>query len=128
MKQVVSARDRRPLWQAMHAGAEGDGVLDGQTRIERGVAVLKYHLGLFAEVVQRERSRADLLAVKQDVAGVRLDDLHDEPGRGRFAAAGFADDAERFALLHLQIDAVDGANDGSGARQQSVVAAEMLDQ
>ena len=112
----------------VHARAERNGVLDGQSRIERRIAVLEDHLRLLAEAVQAQRRRADRLAVEQDIALVRLDDLHDQPRGGGLAAARLAHDAERLALHDVEIDAVDRADHCPGARQQPAVAAEMLDQ
>src|SRR5258708_24033696 len=112
----------------MDTWAEGDRILDCQPRIERRIAVLEHHLHLPAELGEIERDRTDLFSVEQDLADVGLDDLHDQPRGGRLAAAGLADDAERLALGHLEIDAVDGAHHRSRPREQAALAAEMLDE
>ena len=60
------ARSTACLWRhAVHARTERDGVLHGQARIERGVAVLEDHLDLPAERREVQRGRADRLAVEQ---------------------------------------------------------------
>jgi hypothetical protein len=82
MEQIVGARGRRAPAQPVHARPERDGVFHGEPRIERGVAVLEYHLDLLAELGEVERGRADRLAVEQDLAEVRRDDLHDQARRG----------------------------------------------
>jgi hypothetical protein len=48
------------------------------------------------------------LPVEQNLARVRLDETDQQTRGRRLAAAGFADDAERFALRDLEIDAIDG--------------------
>src|SRR5262245_35830061 len=111
---------------AMDARAEGDRVLDRQARVERGIAVLKDHLDLASEGLEVERGGADLLAVEEHVAGIGLDDLHDEPGCGRLAAAGFADDAERLALGDGEVDAIDGTDHAARPAEERALAAEML--
>ena len=40
----------------------------------------------------------DRLAVEDQFAGVTWDQMQEKPGQGGFAAAGFANDAERLAL------------------------------
>src|SRR5258708_7887070 len=112
----------------MDTWAEGDRILDCQPRIERRIAVLEHHLHLPAELGEIERDRTDLFSVEQDLADVGLDDLHDQPRGGRLAAAGLADDAERLALGHLEIDAVDGAHHPSRPLEQAALAAENLAQ
>ncbi len=128
MEQVVGARDRGAPPQSVHARAEGDGVLDRQPRIERGVAVLEHHLHLLAERPEVEGARAHRLAVEQDLAAIKRDDLHDKARGGGLAAAGFADDAERLALGHVEVDPVDRANHRACPREEAALAAEMLDQ
>ena len=51
-------------------------------------------------------SHADGLAVKDDFAGVRLDQVQQQPRRRRLAAAGLADNAERLAFGDVERDAV----------------------
>ena len=54
--------------------------------------------------------------------------MHEQPRRRRLAAARFADDAERLAFHHLEIDAVDGAHDGFGAAEHGLADGEVLDE
>src|SRR5260221_2388876 len=68
----------------------------------------------------------DALAVQLDRAGGRLDQLEDRFPRGRLAAAGLADEAERLARGDVEADAVDGVDLADGARQQSLAHREML--
>jgi hypothetical protein len=82
----------------MHPRPERHGLLNGEARIERGVAVLEHHLHLPAILRKLELRGPDGFAVEQQFAGIRRHDLHDKAGEGRFTAAGLADDAERFAL------------------------------
>jgi hypothetical protein len=93
----------------VHLRAEGDGVLDGQARVERGVAVLEHHLHLAAELAQRQVRPAD--APVEDDLAASGDQVHQQPRGGGLAAARFADDAERLALAHVEVDAVDRAHD-----------------
>ena len=72
--------------------------------------------------------RADVLALKPDFAGGRLDQAQDAAAGGRFAGAGFADEAERLALLDVEADAVDGMHDGLVAQQEAGADVELLGQ
>src|ERR1044072_2343747 len=103
----MRARHRGAAPHTVDTRAEGNRILDRQTRVERGIAILKHHLRLLAEIGKAERKRADRLAVEQDFASVRCDDLHHEPRDRRLAATCLADDAERLALGEVEIDAVD---------------------
>src|SRR5215216_250702 len=101
---------------AMHFRPEGDGILDGEAGVERGVAVLKHHLHAAAQRAQRKRW-PDRLAVEHDLAGIRSYQTDDETRRGRLAAAGLADDAEHLALLDREAHVVDGAHYAAAAEQ-----------
>src|SRR3546814_2996278 len=54
--------------------------------------------------------------------------MHQQPRRGRLAAAAFADDAERLALHQVEIDAIDRPHHGTGPPEQALVDRKMLDQ
>src|SRR5882757_11256488 len=109
-QQIVRARPRFARRYAMHPRTERDRVLDGEARVERGVAVLEHHLHAAAQLAQREIA-AELLAVEHDRAGVRLDQPDDQPCRRRLAAARFADDAEHLALGDREAYIVERAAD-----------------
>ena len=102
-------------------------VFDGQSRIERGVAVLKHHLDLPAHFAQGE-SHADIhrLAVQDDRARIRLDQPDQKAGRGGFAAAELADDSECLTLLDIEGDAVNRPHMRLRASQQAAGNREML--
>ena len=126
-EEVAGAALRLALRRAVHARAEGDRGLDRQARIERRVAVLEHHLDLAAKLSQRQRAGAERLAVEQHLAGVGPDEVHEQARGGRLAAAGLADDAERLALQHVEIDAVDGAHQRRRA-EHALPDREMLDE
>ena len=102
----------------MHLRPETDRAFHRETRIERSIAVLEYHLHLAAELLQRQLRTTNNLAVEQDVAAGRRDELHDEASRSRFAAAELADDAERLSDPDVEVDAVDRADEGCAAEQR----------
>src|SRR5215216_4802906 len=114
-KEVAGAALRLPLRDAVYPRTEGDRSLDSHARVERRVAVLENHLDLAPELPERQRARAERLAVEQHLAGIGPDQVHQQPRRCRLPAAGLADDAERLALQHLEIDPVDRAHERRGA-------------
>ena len=115
--------------QPMTLGTEGDGLLARQARIEGRVAVLKHHLHLPAHVAHGHGlAVADLVAVENDVAGVGLDEAHEQTRGSGFAAARFADDAERFAALEAEIHAIDGLNLRHGAIEDAAAHREIFAQ
>ena len=115
-EQLARQRARGAISHAMNLGTERDRFLDRQARIERGVAVLKHHLHAAAQFTQRQRA-ADLHAVIDDVAGIALHQVHQQPRGGRLAAAGFADDADGFALGDGEGNIIDRAHGFAGAEQ-----------
>ena len=64
-----------------------------------------------------DKRAADLHAVIDDVAGIALHQVHQQPRGGRLAAAGFADDPDGFALGDGERDIVDRAHGFAGAEQ-----------
>ena len=81
---------------------------------ERIAAEVPYEKGM----TDAHTCAADALAVEQHLALVLRDQLHHDAGSCRLAAAGFADDAERLAFQHREIDAVDGAHHGAAAERE----------
>ena len=64
-------------------------------------------------------SAVTLRALEPDFACRRLDQAQDAAAGGRFAAAGFADQAERLAGADLEADVVDGVHPIDLARQHA---------
>src|SRR5215211_2961217 len=89
----------------------GERALDREARIDGVEGVLEDELRLLAKGAQTEPGeRAERLALEEDGAGARLDELQEQaPGR-RLAAAGLAEEADALALIDRETDAVDGAN------------------
>jgi len=103
LDRVVSAE------QPVLADGLGDEFHDALARVERGKRVLEDHGHLGAQAAHPTLAvLGDVLAVEDDLAGGRLDELEDRPAGRGLAAARLADDAERLALLDLEADAVDG--------------------
>ena len=121
-QQVVRPGERRALRHAVHRGAEGDRILDRHPRVERRIAVLEHHLRLAPELAQRQPAGADRLAVEHQLAPVLAGELHQQPGGGRFAAARFADHAQRLALLDVEAHVVDRAHRGPRAPHRQALS------
>ena len=113
----------------MHARRVGDALRHGHARVQRGVAVLEHHLHLPAHGVHRDAvAVADRIAVEHHVAGVGLDQPHQQPRGGGLAAAGFADDAEGLALADGEGDVVHRLHGRDLAVQQAAAHREVLAQ
>ena len=115
-EQLARQRARGAVSHAVNFWTERDRFLDGEAWVQRGIAVLKHHLHAAAQFAQRQRA-ADLHAVIDDVAGIALHQVHQQPCGGRLAAAGFADDADGFALGDGEGDIIDRAHGLAGAEQ-----------
>src|SRR4029077_9175550 len=90
---------------------------DGEYRIERGHRLLEDHRDLLAaglshrfgrDVEQVDAAITNL--ARGDVARRLADQPHDAERGDAFAAAGFADHAERFARVDVKAYAIDGAD------------------
>ncbi len=104
-----------------------EGGEDRHPRVERGVGVLEDHLEIEPAVADFAAAElGQILAIQDNRAGRRADELHDGPGKGGFSAAGFADEAEDFALFNRQAHPVHGADDVPGGRKhRAALLAEM---
>src|SRR4051794_6419549 len=80
---------------------------DGLAWIERGVRVLKDHLGKSCPVLSIPTgASADILTVEHNAASCWCLQPEDGEREGRLSATGFADKAEAFAAFQLDIDAI----------------------
>jgi hypothetical protein len=103
----------QPVALARHLGGWDDAVhpdrllergADTHTRIERGIRVLEDHLQARAGVRRLLVRAVHVLPTDEHRAAVGLEEAHHDPGKGRLAAAGFADDAECLSRPHGEID------------------------
>ncbi len=95
----------------MHLWSEGHRVFDGESGVERRVAVLKHHLNLATEGLHRHLGRSDLAPVKNNFAGSGADQVHEQTRSRAFAATRLSNNAKCFACKHAEINAVDRADD-----------------
>ena len=87
----------------------GDAVVDAHARIERTIGILKHELQAAADVREMFCTilAGDGFAEQFDVASGRRDQADQQPADGRFAGAGFADQAKRFPGRDIEADLVD---------------------
>src|SRR5829696_199085 len=98
----------RAVGQVVDVYALGDDVAYDHTRVQGGLGVLKDHLHLAVESPALiALGLVDVLAPEEHLATRRLVKPDQHPSRGRLAAARFADQAERLALIDLERDPVD---------------------
>ena len=102
--------------QLMNRDGLADDASDGHSRVETRVRVLEDHLHLATEAT--EFAALDLREVgafeaNRPAGGAR--ELEDGLAGGGFATAGFANEAERLAALHLEANAVHGPDVGDFA-------------
>src|SRR5262249_50786915 len=106
-QEVSCQSPGRRRFRPVDARPVGDGVLDGHTRVERGVRVLEHHLDVATQVLERYPvPRIDRLAVKDEFPLIWLDEVQNEARQRRLAAAAFADYAERLAFHDVEAHAV----------------------
>ena len=116
MEQFAEARGqafRRRL--AVDFEGLGENV-NGHARVERGVGVLEDDLHAAAQVAHGGGGGGEGLALEDDNAGGGFDQAQQYAGDGGLAAAGFADQAERFAGLDGERHIVHDAGDAVAAR------------
>ena len=84
---------------AVHARRLADDLGHAHARIERRERILEHHLDLERGVAARiRRKRGDIGAAPRARAQRRRQDARRDASEGRFAAAGFAGEADHFAL------------------------------
>ncbi len=81
--------------------------VDGLARVQRPVRVLEDHLHLAVEGLVA--AAAQCPAINGDAAGGDRSEACDRPQQRRLAGAGLPDQAEGFTRLHLEADALQGA-------------------
>ena len=128
VEQVACPRHGLTLRHAMHLGAKGDGILNGQARVERGIAVLKHHLHLTPELLERQVPATHGAPVINDLPSRRRNELHQQPGGGRLAAARLAHHAQGFALEYFKAHAIHRTHGTAAAPEGILLEGEVLDQ
>src|SRR4051794_17560236 len=114
---------------AVDAQAVTDAFADRRPRIEGREWILKDDLHAPSEGLElRALEPRDVSAIEQDGPGGGLDETQQQPPYGRLPAAGLADQAERLAPPHFEVDAVNRMNLSHGAAQNTALDREVLDQ
>ena len=67
-EQVTRTSNRLAPRRAVYLRTEGNRFLDGQTRVERRITVLKHHLNLSAKRFERQLARTHRQAVEHNLA------------------------------------------------------------
>jgi hypothetical protein len=76
--EIVGPSERAAPRNSVHPRTERNGLLNGQSRVERGGAVLKHHLGLAPKGRNIPWLPADRFAIEQDFTRICRDGLHDQ--------------------------------------------------
>ena len=108
-RAVHPRRDLGRRRQLVHLERFGQDLAQALARVERGLRILEDHL--HAQDIGKPVGAAQLrrrAALVQQLAGALAVQAGDHPSQGRFAAAGFAHQAQHFAAAHRQRYAVDG--------------------
>ena len=120
----IARRARRRLGEAAVRRHRLDELSrNAQDRVQRRHGVLEHH----GDLATAHRANSFIVQVRE-VAALEQDRAADDPrrlveqahdrlGTDALAGAGFADDAQRLAGMHVEADAVDRA-DGTGIRQE----------
>ena len=94
------------LGDVLHIDGRGCDILhDGH--IAEQVEILEYHADLLADLVDIGLLCVDLLAFKDNLTGGGFFQAVEAADEGAFAGAGGADDSHYFALMDIDIDAVE---------------------
>jgi hypothetical protein len=123
-QQVDRTATRRPWGEApMRRHRLDELARNAQNRVQRRHGVLEHHRNFAAAhgansfVVQQR----EVAAFEQDGAADDprrlVEQAHDRLGADALAGAGFSHDAQRLAGMHVEADAIHGA-DGAGIRQE----------
>ena len=110
-----------------HIQRRADQLLDRHSRIERRIRVLEDNLHLASIIAHFLRAqRAQVNAGENHLARVRLMQAQNGSAQRRFAAAGFADHAKRFAAPNFKADVIHRANGFRFAFQKFLLRREVL--
>ena len=103
--------------EPLRADRLGDDVDDAPARIEARIRILEDHLQLAAQrlVAPAGRECGDVRAVVTDRARREAIEAHDQTRHRRFAAARFADEAERLAAPDVEAHVVDRVQQDAAA-------------
>ncbi len=102
-------------------------IADGHARIERGKGILEDELHVAPHGAQIAAAEIEhVLPVKADLAGARFDEAQDAAGRGGLAAAGFADQSQRFTPVDGKGHAVHGMHQRDLAREEPTLDGKTL--
>ncbi len=129
-------RSNRAAIRAARAAAFGEAVVGqrladdlarGLARVERGVGVLEDDLEVTAMAMHLAPAETEeLLTLEAHAAGGGLDQPQYDLARGRLAAAGLADQAERLGATDREGDAVDRQHLRADAREHPAAHGEVL--
>src|SRR5438270_379135 len=98
-------------------------------RVERGEGVLEDDLHVAAEAAELTAAGCEhVLAVEGDGTGSGLYEAENHTSEGGLAAAGFANQSQRFALRDIERDAVDCADLALGLAEDAFVSLVDLDE
>src|SRR6204780_1560655 len=131
LEQIHAALFELPpgLGQFVNDQGFADDRADAHARIERRIRILKDDLDIAAQDTQLiGRQRSDLLAFEIDLSGSRFDQAKHATPCGRLAAAGLADQPQRFAAGDVKIDAVDRADAAGLTAEQAALERKCLGQ
>ncbi len=107
----------------------GDDRFNAHARIERGERVLEDDLHVTAKAAKLcAGCRKDVLAVEGDGAGGGFDEAENHPAQSGLAAAGFADQAKRFAFRNFERDTVYRPDLARGLAEETVIGVVNLDE
>jgi hypothetical protein len=117
------------LIEAVDPERLADDVPHRHPRVQRGVRVLEDDLDVPPHRAHLSAlERRDVLAVEDDTARRRLDELDDRATKRRLTAAGLPDDSECLALTYGEIDTIDSSNLPNGVPEDTGLDREVLDQ
>ena len=98
-------------------------------RVQRGERILENDLHVAAQTAQRLAfEMRHVTALKPDLARARLDQAQDAAAGGRFAAAGLADQSQRFARGYVEADAAHRVHHGCVLAEQAAFQGKVLAQ
>ena len=92
---------------------------DRITGVKRRIGILENHLHFTSQLSELQLFKAaNILIIIENLAGGGLDESHDEPGQGGFAAARFPHHPKDLAALDVQCDIIDSFDGADGTVQQ----------